>query len=84
MKLHGLKKAMGDYRWCNSQGYYSGWRGCLMLDTADGEIWTDALYGNEWKVYHSDTIINLGSMMHEQNINVNMNNVKAFVEENFK
>lgn len=58
-----------------------------MFDTSDGEIWCDTFYSlghNEWKVYHSDTIINLGSMMAQRNIKVNMANVKEFVEKNFK
>lgn len=63
MKLKGLKKAIGDYNWVVSQGPYSRWRAALMLDTSNEEIWTDALYGNEWEVYHSETIVFLGRMM---------------------
>jgi hypothetical protein len=54
-----------------------------MYDKADGEIWTDEFYSlghNEWKEYHSDTIINLGSIMEEREIEINMQNVKDFIE----
>lgn len=32
----------------------------MMLDTSDADIWTDCFISeNEWKVYHSDTIVRL-------------------------
>lgn len=83
MKITGLKKAIGDYKWAMSQGAYSGWSASLMLDISDGSIWADTFYGNEWKQYHSETIVFLGNMMDRRNIKINMANVKKFVEENF-
>jgi hypothetical protein len=83
MKIKGLKKAIGDYKRANAEGYYSPRYGRLMYDKADGEIWTDEFYSlghNEWKEYHSDTIINLGSIMEEREIEINMQNVKDFIE----
>jgi hypothetical protein len=84
MKIKGLKKAVGDYKRANAEGYYSPRYGVLMYDKADGEIWTDEFYSlgnNERKEYHSDTIINLGSMMKERKIEINMQNVKEFIEK---
>lgn len=86
MKIKGLKKAVGEYQRANKGGYYSPRYGCLMFDKSDGELWTDEFYSlghNSWKEYHSDTIVNLGSMMSEQEIPVTMQNVKEFIMNNF-
>lgn len=86
LKLRGLKEAIGDYRRANRGGHYSPQYGYLMLDASDGKIWTDEFYSlgrNEWKQYHSESIVNLGRMMDERDIKINMANVKKFVEENF-
>lgn len=85
MKIEGLKQAVGDYKRANAGGWYSPIYGKLMFDKADGEIWTDqfcSLGHNEWKVYHSDTVINLGAMMAEEDIPVTMANVKQFIADN--
>ena len=84
MKIKGLKQAVGDYKRANAGGWYSPIYGKLMFDKADGEIWTDqfcSLGHNEWKVYHSDTVINLGAMMAEEDIPVTMAYVKRFIAE---
>lgn len=47
-------------RWCNldSGHYYQ-----MMIDTEDGEIWSDCFIStNDWKQYHSDTITSLDAM----------------------
>lgn len=46
------------YEWCS----YSPFRYAkMMIDTSDGDIWADVfLNENEWKRYHSNTIISLG------------------------
>ena len=57
-----------------------------MFDKEDGEIWTDEFYSlghNEWKEYHSDTIVDIGKMMSDQEIKINMKNVKEFICNNF-
>nr|DAJ92517.1 MAG TPA: hypothetical protein [Caudoviricetes sp.] len=87
IKIKGLKKAVGDYQRANSEGFYSPRYGCLMYDSEDGELWTDEFYSlghNEWKEYHSSSIVNLGAMMAEREIPVNMANVRQFIAENFK
>lgn len=87
MKIKGLKTAVGDYKRANQEGYYSPRYGRLMFDKEDGEIWTDEFYSlghNEWKEYQSDTIVNLGSMMSEQELEINMKNVKEFIQNNFE
>ena len=87
MKIKGLKKAVGDYQRANSEGFYSPRYGYIMYDSEDGQLWTDEFYSlghNEWKEYHSDTIVNLGAMMAEREIPVNMANVRQFIAENFK
>ncbi|POP33371.1 hypothetical protein C3B58_07670 [Lactonifactor longoviformis] len=43
--------------WCSYDHfrYYK-----MMIDTSDGDIWSDVfLSENEWKVYHSETIMSL-------------------------
>lgn len=55
-----------------------------MFDKATGELWTDEFYSlghNEWKQYQSNSIINLGKIMTENNIEINMKNVKSFIEQ---
>lgn len=86
IKITGLKKAVGDYQRANAEGYYTPRYGYLMFDKSDGELWTDEFYSlghNEWKEYHSNTIVNLGRMMAEQEIEVNMKNVREFIEKEF-
>lgn len=85
-KIKGLKKAVGDYQRANSEGAHSPWYGYLMFDKSDFQIWTDTFHSighNEKKVYHSESIINLGFLMAAQEIEINMKNVKEFVEKNF-
>ena len=87
MKIKGLKKAIGDYKRANEEGYYSPRYGYLMFDKEDGEIWTDEFYSlghNEWKEYHSDTIVDIGKMMSDQEIKINMKNVKDFICDSFE
>ena len=84
--IKGLKKAVGDFQRANAEGYYSPRYGYLMFDKEDGSLWTDEFYSlghNEWKEYHSETIVNLGRMMSEREIEVNMKNVKEFIEKEF-
>lgn len=84
-KIKGLKKAVGEYKRFNAGGTYSPEYGVLMYDKSDGTLWTDyfnSIGHNSWKVYHSDTVVNLGSMMAEQNITVSMENVKNFIKNN--
>lgn len=86
LKIKGLKKAIGEFKRANSYGWYSPRYGYLMFDFSDGEIWTDEFYSighNSWKEYHSQSIVNLGSLMQEQGIEINMRNVKEFIEKNF-
>lgn len=84
--ITGLKKAVGDYQRANAEGQNSPRYGYLMFDKEDGSLWTDEFYSlghNEWKEYHSDTIINLGRMMEREGIEINMENVREFIEREF-
>ena len=86
MKIKGLKKAIGDYQRANAEGYYSPRYGELMFDKSTGELWTDEFYSlghNEWKAYLSTTVIYLGRKMKEYGIDINMKNVKDFIEEHY-
>ena len=51
-KLHGLKKAVGDYQ------KNCKWLHCVIcLDLEDGSIWTDVFVSeNDFSNYHSKTI----------------------------
>lgn len=83
MKFTGLKKAVGEYNRANEGGIYSPRYGYLMYDMQTGEIWTDEFYSlghNEWKEYHSDSIINLGAIMEREGVKISMKNVIAFLE----
>lgn len=87
MKIKGLKSAVGDYKSANKEGYYSSRYGRLMFDRGSGEIWTDEFYSlshNDWKEYHSDTIVNLGQIMAERGLEINMRNVKEFIHSNYE
>ena len=79
----GVKKAVGDFKRFNRGGDYSPEYGFLMLDRETGEVWTDYFYNlghNNWKEYEKSSIINLGAMMQEQKIEINMKNVKDFAK----
>jgi hypothetical protein len=87
MKIKGLKKAVGAYKRANEGGYYSPYYGRLMYDKSNGTLWTDEFYSlghNSWVEYNSDSIVNLGAMMADEEIAVNMENVKEFIETHFK
>lgn len=85
-KISGLKKAVGEFQKANAEGHYSPWYGYLMFDVETGELWTDTFYNlghNEWKEYHSNSILNLGRLMAEYGLEVTMSNVKQFIEKTF-
>lgn len=85
MKIKGLKAAVGDYKRVN-KSRFSAWYGKLMFDKSDGELWTDVFYNlgqNEWKVYHSSNIINLGEIMNCYGVKVTMKNVKSFIQKHY-
>ena len=82
--IKGLKKAVGDYKRANEGGAYSPNYGYLMYNKTTGELWTDEFYStghNNWKAYEDSSIVNLGEMMREREIEVNMVNVKDFIEK---
>lgn len=84
--IQGLKKAVGDYQRANEGGHYSPIYGCLMYDKADKTVWTDefcSMGHNSWNDYSSDTIVNLSRMMIERGIEINMKNVREFIEKEF-
>lgn len=86
MEIKGLKKAVGDYRRLNKGGAFDPWYGYLMYDTSDGNLWTDEFYSighNTWKQYHSPTVVNIGKMMTQDGIEINMKNVKEFIASRF-
>ena len=85
MKIKGLKTAVGEYKRAN-KSRFSAWYGKLMFDKSDGELWTDVFYNlgqNEWKVYHSSSIINLSEVMNCYGVKVTMKNVKAFIQKHY-
>lgn len=79
MKLHGLKKAVGDYNRANAGGVYSPIHGDMMLDTASGEIWTDERVGNGYRRYDSDTVVCLYDAIRDSHITVTMQSVRELV-----
>lgn len=87
IKITGVKKAVGDYRWANSGGYYSPRYGYLMLDRSTGAVWVDDFYSlghNSWVHYDDPAIVNLVSAAAETfckgEFAVNMANVRAAAE----
>lgn len=84
MKIHNLKKAIGDYKRFNKDGAYSPRYGLLMYDASNGDLWTDEFYDlgqGSYTVYDNENIVNLGSLMKEKGIEVNMENTKEFIEK---
>ena len=79
MKLHGLKKAVGDYQRANAGGVYSPIHGDMMLDTATGEIWTDEQTGNNYRRYDSDTVVCLNNAILDSRIAVTMDSIRELV-----
>lgn len=58
-----------------------------MFDKESGKIWVDELCDlghNSYVVYATDTIINLGKMMSERHIEINMKTIKEFIHNNFE
>lgn len=87
MKIKGLKTAIGDYKRANKGDPYGLLYGNLMFDTESGKIWVDELCDlghNSYVVYATDTIINLGKMMSEQELEINMKTIKEFIHNNFE
>lgn len=83
MKITNLKKAIGEYQRANSEGYYSPRYGRLMFDKSDGLVWCDQFYSlghNEWKEYHSDSIVDLGRIIVQNEEAVNMKSAKKYIE----
>ena len=84
MKIHNLKKAIGDYKRFNEGGTYSLRYGFLMYEKSSGHLWTDEfcdLGHNSYIVYDDDDVVNLGLLMKEKGIESNMKNTKAFIEK---
>lgn len=87
MEIKGLKKAVGDYKRLNKGGAFSPWYGHLMYDKLKKNLWTDEFYSighNTWNEYRSPSIINLGRMMENEGVEVNMKNVKEFIISHFE
>ena len=83
MKITGIKKAVGDYNRANKGGYYSPRYGRLMLDRVTGEVWTDEFYSlghGDFNVYRSESIVNLGNVIGNDNNAVNMAIVRRYAE----
>lgn len=83
MKITGIKKAVGDYNRANKGGYYSPRYGRLMLDRVTGEVWTDEFYSlghGDFNVYRSESIVNLGNVIGNDNNAVNMATVRRYAE----
>ena len=85
MKIHNLKKAIGDYKRFNDGDAYSPRYGLLMYEKSSGHLWTDEFYDlghNAYIVYDDDgDVVNLGLLMKEKDIEVNMKNTKEFIEK---
>ena len=82
MKIKGLRSALKEYREVNKGGCFDPFYGYLMMDLADGSVWTDTFYDighNSFKVYHNNTVINLGAEMNRSGLLINERNVKRFV-----
>lgn len=84
MKITGIKKAIGEYKWANSHGCYSPWYANIMLDTTDGRVWTDTFYDlghGSFKKYHSKAIVCVSGKILENNDVVSMKTLKEYSEK---
>lgn len=83
MKLKGLKKAVGDYKRANGNGYYSPRYGLMYFDKSTGEVWTDEHYDSGHGTYFnyiSDDIVCISNAIEAMGRTVNMKNVRDFIE----
>lgn len=47
-------------KWCKYDSFSRYYK--MMIDTSDGDIWSDCFLSTEtWHVYHSDTIVSLSA-----------------------
>lgn len=84
IKIKGLKKAIGDYKYFLEKGHH----GIIQFDTETDEIWTDEFVDcNSYNVYPPH-ILNISAMMREciehgefECENVNMDSVRSFIEK---
>ena len=77
VKIHGIKKAVGEAKEWNNRSYGDATN--VMLDTETGEVWTDIFTDcNTWKEYHKESIHSVTGYirMHHDNKEINMKNVK--------
>lgn len=80
MKITGIKKAIGEYR-----SWLAGdWGRCanIMIDLEDGSVWCDCFIScNEWKEYHSKSIVSLSSYITERtDEKISMKLLKEYAE----
>lgn len=85
--IKGIKKAVGDYQRANKGGAYSPRYGVLMYNEEENILWTDEFYDlghNSYRVYGSEYTHHLSNLMEQQGIEVNMKNVKEYIEKHYR
>lgn len=85
-KIKGIQKAVGEFQRYDSNSAFSPTFLVLLFDTESYSLWTEEYYRlglNNWREFNSDTVVDLGSMMGERRIPINMKNVKEFVAKHF-
>lgn len=82
--IKGFAEAAEEYNDANAGGMFSPRYGRLMFDVSDGDLWVDEFYSvghNEFKVYHSSDVINLGEIILSEGESVTAANVKKYAEK---
>lgn len=83
MKLHGIKKAIGEYnRWLKIDIHNHNAK--IMLDKSTGEIWTDTFFTHtEWKQYNDSNIVDVTKIIFdlEEPKRITMKLVKKYAEK---
>lgn len=76
VKIKGLRKAVGERNNWIKRGYFRVAN--IMLDTSNGKIWSDCfLTNNEWRIYKSDSVVNINHICHYYNMPLTMMGIKV-------
>lgn len=83
----GCADAVEKYKSLNAGGMFDPVYGRLMFDRSDGKVWVDkfcSIGHNDFNVYHSHSIVNLGSIIESEGLSVTSKTVKIYAEKVLK
>lgn len=80
----GCAEAVAKFKQLNSGGMFDPTYGRLMFDRSDGKVWVDKFYSlgrNDFNVYNSPFVVNLGNIIQSDGCEVTEETVKAYAEK---